>query len=132
MTPQEPDDDRDALSGLLRRWTAPVVPEGMDESVLAAFRKQTRPAPWWSPFLATSVRVPIPVALAVMLALLVTTALAFRRPPAAAEIPPAVPEATQSARTGEPPMVTSTSLAGFRPVDEVTATVVAEAKAVRP
>lgn len=131
MIPHEPDDDRDALSGLLKRWTAPVVPEGMDANVLAAFRKETRPARWWAPFLSTSVRVPVPVALAVVLALLVTTALAFRRPPAAAEIP-AIPAATQSARTGEPPMVTSTSLAGFRPVDEVTATVVAEAKAARP
>jgi hypothetical protein len=131
VIPHEPDDDRDeALSGLLRRWSAPVVPEGMDDKVLAAFRKQAGRAPWWSPFVATSVRVPLPIALAVMLALLVTTALAFRRPPAAAGMPASA--TVQSARTAEPPMVTSTSLAGFRPVDEVTATVVAEAKAVRP
>jgi len=129
MNPEERDD---GLHRVLARWTAPVVPEGMDDRVLAAFRKRARPSPWWSPLFAVSVRVPLPVALAVVLALLLTTALAFRRSPASAGNPSSVPEAVESARSVEPPVVTRTSLAGFRPVSEVTATVVAETKEGRP
>jgi hypothetical protein len=74
-----------------------------------------------------SIRVPLPVALGVLLALLVTTALALRRTPESAEIK-ATPEAQETA-VAEAPVVTRTSLAGFRPVTEVTATVVAPAGA---
>ncbi len=42
MTRDEMDPERDdELSRLLERWSAPVVPDGLDERVLAAYRRQT-------------------------------------------------------------------------------------------
>ena len=125
MKPEDPEPDPE-LQRLLARWSAPVVPANMDDRVLAAFRRQTGGAAgFWSRLFSTSIRVPIPVALGVMLLLLVTAALAMRPAPAppTAGAPDAAPT-VQTARRAEPPVVTPTSLAGFRPVTEVTATVV--------
>jgi hypothetical protein len=127
VTAEDPQSEPDReLHRLLARWTAPVVPEDLDDRVLAAFRRQTGGrGGLWSRFFTMSVRVPVPVALGVVLLLLVTAALAMRPSPA----PPTAgaPDAAasvQSARRADPPVVTRTSLAGFRPVTEVTATVV--------
>lgn len=125
MMAEDPEPDPE-LHRLLARWSAPVVPPEMDDRVLAAFRRQTGGRMGlWARLLTTSIRVPVPVALGVGLLLLVTAALAMRPAPA----PPTAgaPDAAatvQSARRAEPPVVTPTSLAGFRPVTEVTATVV--------
>ncbi|HXY41075.1 MAG TPA: hypothetical protein VEQ10_15490 [Vicinamibacteria bacterium] len=126
--------DRDAerdpeLERLLARWSAPVVPEGLDQRVLAAYRRQTRQAePWWSRLFTASVRVPLPVAVGLVILLLVTAALALRPttpPPTAGTSGPGGPvQAAQATRPLGPPVVTRTSLAGFQPVGEVTATVV--------
>jgi hypothetical protein len=123
--------DRDAerdleLERLLARWSAPVVPEGMDERVLAAYRHQARRGePWWSWLFTASVRIPLPLAVGLLMLLIVTAALAFRpvaSPPTAGTTAPSEP--VQAARHAESPVVTRTSLAGFQPVAEVTATVV--------
>jgi hypothetical protein len=128
----EPNDTRDdELRKVLRTWEAPDAPEGMDERVLAAFRRQApspgpAPAPFWQRWLTSSIRVPVPVALALALLLVVTAALALRpeSPPPTA-VAPAPSEPVQAARR-DTPVVTGTSLAGFQPVTEVTASVVQE------
>jgi hypothetical protein len=128
MTAEERDDvarDED-LEGLLRRWGAPVVPDGMDERVLAAYRRQVGTAePWWSRLFTATVRVPLPVAVGLLMLLAVTAALALRPvspPPTAGTSGPSAP--VQAVRVVDPPVVTGTDLSGFQPVGEVTATVV--------
>ena len=127
MTRDERDPERDdELSRLLERWSAPVVPEGLDERVLTAYRRQTGGRePWWSRLFTASVRVPLPVAVGVLMLLIVTAALALRPgvPPPTAAGPS---EAVRAARRGDVPVVSRTSLAGFQPVTEVTATVVTD------
>jgi hypothetical protein len=125
MTQRDADRDLE-LERLLARWSAPVVPEGMDERVLAAYRRQVHAAePWWSRLFTASVRVPLPVAVGLLMLLLVTAALALRpvaSSPTAGTSGPSAP--MQAARNADSPVVTRTSLAGFQPVAEVTATVV--------
>ncbi len=123
----ERDADRDPeLERLLARWSAPAVPEGLDERVLAAYRRQARAAePWWSRLFTASVRVPLPVAVGLLMLLIVTAALALRpvsQQPTAGTTAPSEP--VQAARRLDPPVIARTSLAGFQPVAEVTATVV--------
>jgi hypothetical protein len=75
----------------------------------------------------------MPVALGVGLLLLVTAALALRPAPAPPTAgAPDAPASVQTARRAETPVVTPTSLAGFRPVAEVTATVVTAPKEGAP
>jgi anti-sigma factor RsiW len=136
MTHDEREPGRDEeLHRLLERWSAPLVPDGMDERVLEAFRRQTATdrEPWWSRLFTASVRVPLPVAVGVLMLLIVTAALALRPtapPPTAGTGGPSEP--VQAARRGDVPVVSRTSLAGFRPVSEVTATVVADQGETRP
>lgn len=129
MTRDEMDPERDdELHRLLERWSAPVVPDGLDERVLAAYRRQTgaREA-WWSRLFTASVRVPLPVAVGLVMLLIVTTALALRPVPASPTAGAGGPsEPVQAARQGDVPVVSRTSLAGFQPVTEVTATVVTD------
>ena len=78
------------LQGLLRKWEAPVVPDGMDERVMAAYRRETGTAePFWKRWFTSSIRVPVPVALVVALLLIFTAALALRpaSPPPTAVTP---------------------------------------------
>jgi hypothetical protein len=121
-------DDKDVeLSRLLRCWGPPPVSAGLDERVLAAYRRRTTPL--WRRLLAAEVRVPLPLAAALLLILLVSTVLALRRPvPGEAAARPASGEAVQSAQRGEPALVTRTSLAGFRPVEEIGVSVVKEGR----
>jgi hypothetical protein len=134
MTRDERDPERDdELHRLLERWSAPVVPDGMDERVLQAVRRQAGAGrePWWSRLFTASVRVPVPVALGVLMLLIVTAALALRpdgSPPTAA----GPSEPVRAARRGDVPVVSRTSLAGFQPVSEVTATVVTDQAETRP
>ncbi len=133
MTRDERDGEREnrqdaALQRVLADWSAPPVPDGMDDRVLAAYRREIGvEKAWWKRFLTASVRVPLPVAVGLVVLLLVTAALA-RRPaspaPTAGTAPP--PEPVQAVRNAEAPVVTPTSLAGFQPVAEVTATVVTD------
>jgi hypothetical protein len=133
MTRDERDPERDQeLEGLLARWSAPVVPDGMDDRVRAAYRRQVGIEPWWARLFGASVRVPLPVAALVLMLLVVTAALALRpaAPPSTAGTQ-ASPEPVQAAQRVDPPVVTRTNLAGFQPVTEVTATVVTERSETR-
>jgi hypothetical protein len=134
MTRDERGTERDEeLHRLLERWSAPVVPEGMDERVLAAYRRLTAAEPWWSRLFTASVRVPLPVAVGVLMLLFVTALLALRPAPAGPTAGTSGPsEPVQAARRGDVPVVSRTSLEGFEPVSEVTATVVADPQESRP
>jgi hypothetical protein len=71
--------------------------------------------------------VPLPVAVGLVMLLIVTAALALRPVPAGPTAGTAGPsEPVQAARQGDVPVVSRTSLAGFQPVTEVTATVVTD------
>ena len=138
MTREEQGGERETprdeeLQRLLARWSASPLPDGMDGRVFAAYRRQTGGGqPWWKRLLTASVRVPLPVAVGVLLLLIVTAALA-RRPaasaPTAGTAAPSVP--VQAVRNTEAPVVTPTNLAGFQPVAEVTATVVSDVREPR-
>ncbi len=121
------------LARLLARWSAPLVPDGMDERMLAAYRRQAGTAePWWARLFTVSVRVPLPVAVGLLMLLVVTAVLALRPvapPSTAGTTGPSAP--IQAAQRLDPPVVTRTSLAGFEPVPEVTATVLAVPKETR-
>ena len=124
----ERESTRDAeLQTLLRKWEPPVVPDGMDERVMAAYRRQTGTSePFWQKWFTSSIRVPVPVALAVALLLALTAVLALR--PASPPPTAVTPDTSGPVRSAQQavPMVTGTSLAGFQPVTEITATVVQE------
>jgi anti-sigma factor RsiW len=115
------------LQGLLRKWEAPVVPDGMDERVMAAYRREAGTAePFWTRWLASSIRVPVPVALVVALLLIFTAALALR--PASPPPTAVTPDTSGPVRAAQrlAPVETGASLAGFQAVTEITATVVQE------
>lgn len=132
MTQDERDGEQELardeeLRRVLARWSASPLPEGIDGRMLAAYRRQTGGQPWWQRFFTASVRVPLPVAVGVLLLLIATAALA-RRPASVAQPTAGTgpSEPVQAVRNAEAPVVTGTSLAGFQPVSEVTATVVTD------
>ena len=138
MTRDERDGERETerdeeLQRLLARWSASSLPEGMDDRMLAAYRRQTGGGqPLWKRLLTASVRVPLPVAVGVLLLLIVTAALARRPAPPAPTAGTAAPaQPVKAVRNAEAPVVTPTSLAGFQPVTEVTATVVTDVTETR-
>jgi hypothetical protein len=117
----------ESLSRLLAQWTPPSVPETLDARVLASYRRRVAHVPFWRRLLSTSIRVPLPVAVAALVILLVAAAVALRRPSANRPDEPQLTRAAGGARTasvGDQPVVTRTSLAGFEPVAEMNVTVV--------
>ena len=98
-----------------------ALPEGMDDRILAAYRREVgarRGA-------RRSLRVLLPVAALVPVVVLAGAALRHRARPAGpgASAPSRRPEPVQTALY-EAPVVTATSLAGFEPVDDMQAVVV--------
>lgn len=94
----EPTDDP-KLSELLREWQAPDAPPSLDARVLG---KRER---WWSFLLTGSIRVPVPVGVAIAAILLVMAAALFRQRPAA-------------------PVASPVSLVDFRPVEDLNVRVI--------
>jgi len=126
LSKDEPERD-EILSQLLTRWTPPSVPETLDERVLASYRGQVSRAPFWRRLFSTSIRVPLPVAVAALILLLLTAAAALLRTPTRSPDEPQLAVAgggTRTARSTDQPVVTRTSLAGFQPVAEMNVTVV--------
>lgn len=116
----------ESLSRLLAQWTPPSVPETLDARVLASYRRRVAHVPFWRRLLSTSIRVPLPVAVAALILLLVAAAALLRNPASRPE-EPQLTRAAGGARTasvGDQPVVTRTSLAGFQPVTEMNVTVV--------
>ena len=130
MTTDDRETMRDEkLQQLLRKWEAPVVPDGLDERVLQAYRRQTgTKEPLWKRLFTSSIRVPLPVAMMVALLLVVTVALALRpAPPSPTAVTPETSGPVRAARHTAPAEA-GTSLAGFQPVTEITATVIREGR----
>jgi len=109
------------LSGVLRQWEAPDVPVALDARVLESYRQRKGREPWWRRFFTTSVRVPLPLAVAAMLLLVASLTFTLSRQPVGRDLPPQVAQAP-----ADQPMVVQTSLAGFEPVEEVNVNVVTE------
>jgi hypothetical protein len=121
----ERSDDDPQLRRLLQSWPPPVIPDGMDERILAA-RRRTAPG-GWRRFFTASIRVPVPVAVALALVFVLTAFLALRASrPAPSMASPQSSGPVQAARAAAPPLVTRTSLAGFQPESELRASVVTE------
>jgi hypothetical protein len=111
-----PDED---LRDLLGQWDAPALPDGLDERMLARYRRRHRP--WWRR--PVSVHFSLPFAASVLLVAAGAILAGRSRPPASeGSSTPASPLAPPPAHAAAAPA--RTSLAGFRPMAEVTATVV--------
>jgi hypothetical protein len=120
---REPEADPE-LARLLREWTVPALPDTLDARVQALFRRHAPRRPLWRRFFATSIRVPLPVALAILATLLV--AVLWRSPARAperesAESPLPTQAARQEAQSGP-----TEGLAGFEPVREMKVRVLPE------
>jgi hypothetical protein len=107
----EPLDDHE-LSHLLREWTAPPVPRGLE-------------SPWprrrgLRGWLTSSVRIPVPVALAVI------GLIGYLTWSLATGVPLARPPVAETTAPGPEPAVAS--LSGFRPLPEVQARRLGEAE----
>ena len=93
----EPLDDRE-LDAVLREWNVPGAPAGLRAAVFGPA------APWWRRFWTLSIRVPLPVACALML-LLAGTVFAVWRRPAPVPLKPAPPQVIVETKTVEVPVV---------------------------
>ena len=104
----EPLDDRE-LNQLLRQWQAPDTPGNL------RLRLRAR-EPWWRWLLTGTIRVPVPVGLAAVAALIAFLAYSTD------------PRISRSVATRPAPEQPAVSLADFRPVDEAEVRVVGEMK----
>jgi hypothetical protein len=112
------------LGRLLRLWRTPAVSDALDERILGEFRRATGRQPWWRRWLSVSIPVPLPVAVAALLLLLASAALILRRPASQVPHEPQLAAVTRTADRQESSGVRQTSLAGFRPVEDMNVTVV--------
>jgi hypothetical protein len=117
---------REDLQRLLGLWEAPEPSSSLDDRVLASFRRQVDVRPFWLRFFTSSIRVPLPVAVAALLLLLASALLAVRRPTQTLPEASALGPPTMAAEGPAVPVVTHTSLAGFEPARESDTTVVLE------
>jgi hypothetical protein len=95
----EPGDDKE-LHNLLKEWHVPDAPRSLDERVL---RRQQA---WWRVLLTGSIRIPVPVALAVTILFIMMATILVRQPD--------VPQ----------PAASSVSLEDFRPVKDLNVRVI--------
>jgi hypothetical protein len=123
---QDPDVDPDPeLARVLQEWTVPALPDRLDERVKALLQgRRAARRPMWTRLLTASIRVPLPVALAVLAALLL--ALFWRPRPPAPELESAESAAPARAARQETPPGLSGGLAGFEPVREMKVKVLPE------
>ena len=91
--------DEPKLSELLREWHAPDAPPSLDTRVLG---KRVR---WWSFLLTGSIRVPVPVGIAIAAILLLMAAALLRQRAAV-------------------PVASPVSLVDFRPVEDLNVRVI--------
>ena len=98
----EPLDDQE-LDRILKQWRAPGAPPSLRARVLS------RPAPWWRWVAAGSIRIPVPLGIALLLAV---AALLYFRP---------------AERPSVTPPVKSVSLADFQPVKQLEPRVIGRA-----
>jgi len=118
----EPDPE---LARLLQEWAVPAVPDSLDQRVTALYRSRIPRRPLWQRLLTAQIRVPLPVAVALIAALLVAVWM-HRKP----NVPVESVESGESSRAASletpatvPPGPRTSSLAGFEPVREMNVTV---------
>jgi hypothetical protein len=118
---EDPMDRDEALREVLEQWEADDMPAGARERMLARYRREH--VPWWRRWSVAPMRLALPVAVSLLLA--AGAALLIRRSGSSAPeagAPAAAPTTVAATRAPAP----RSSLAGFQPMDEVTATVVTE------
>jgi hypothetical protein len=120
-----PDPHRDELDEVLEAWVAPEVPRSLDRRVLASYRELTPARPLWVRFFTSTVRVPLPVATAAVV-LLVLSAVVALRPPQPTPTVSGGGAPIRSADRLEAAVVTHTDLSGFQPARDSGATIVLE------
>jgi uncharacterized membrane protein YdfJ with MMPL/SSD domain len=120
----EPDPE---LARLLQEWTAPALPDSLDDRVSALWRRRAARRPLWRRLFATSIRVPLPVALALLAVLLLNVFWhpRERRP----ELDSAESAAPPRAARHETRPGLAGGLAGFEPVREMKVKVLPESSA---
>jgi len=117
----EPADRDEALRELLRRWEADDMPAGSQERLLARYRREY--VPWWRrQWSSPPLRIALPVAVSLLL-VVAAAVLTWRSPSTRSSAGGAVAPITTAVAPAPAPR---SSLAGFQPLDEVTATVVTE------
>ena len=127
MTPQDPEPETDPeLTRLLQEWSVPGVPDTLDARVKALFRERAPRRSLWQHFSSTSIRVPLPVAVGVLAAVLLI--LFWKQPPVNETESAESPSPTRAARYETQPGMAG-SLAGFEPVREMNVTVLPESAA---
>jgi hypothetical protein len=99
------------LSRRLSQWRVPEPSAALDERVLAAYRRRQARFHFWSRF--PTIAVPLPVASAIALAFLLMAFSIARRP-----------DSPHAQSSNGAPVITSMSLAGFRPMDEINVSVI--------
>jgi hypothetical protein len=127
------------LKNLLARWKTPEIPGSLDRHILTAYRRNFHYQSWWRRWLTGSIRLPIPVAVAVLVLLCATSFIALRNREVEKLVPQvkvvevAVPvekivtrvvyKKTREQKTGKSPAPASANipgdLANFRPVNEI-------------
>ena len=120
----EPDPE---LARVLQEWTVPALPDSLDERVKALLQRRAPRPPIWRRLFTTSIRVPLPVAVAVLAALLL--ALFWRPPQPARELESAESAPPTRAARQETRPALPAGLAGFEPVREMKVKVLPEAVA---
>jgi hypothetical protein len=114
-----PDDVDETLQQVLGLWDADEMPAGARERLLARYRQEF--VPWWRRLAWTPMRIALPVAVSLLLVGAAVFTIRSGSTPAAAGRP-VVPTVASNERPPAP----RGSLAGFQPMDEVTATVTTE------
>ena len=66
--------ENDDLKRALESWQAPSPGRALDYRVLASYRGELLNAPWWRRVLAARISLPVPVAMALLVAIFVTLA----------------------------------------------------------
>ena len=126
MQDHEPEPDPE-LARVLQEWAVPALPDSLDERVRALALSRTPRRPLWRRLFGTSVRVPLPVALAVLVALVL--AVLWRPRERAPELESTESAAPARAARQETRPGVAGGLAGFEPVREMKVKVLPETAA---
>jgi hypothetical protein len=117
------------FSRVLQEWQAPPISGELDARILAEYRAIAKKESVWRRFFFASIKIPVPVAITLVLLVCLAAVFELRRPvivriePSEYANPGMIPAAYR-----EPPIVTHTSLDGFQPVADVNVTVSEESR----
>jgi hypothetical protein len=128
---QEPDQEfhDPGFRRLLQEWQTPDIPERLNERILAEYRATVKKESLWRRFLFSSIRIPLPAAVAFALLLCLAIFLELRRP-LIVKLDPTKYSTLETAPVvyREPSSATHASLDGFQPVADVNVTISEESQ----